>query len=94
MRPGNYVFSTVRKRDCARPHPNTEAMAVSPHVVSRPAPGRVVFDAGSKTLTYDGARGFGAVTGHGRSIRSLETTQPDPDDRDRAAVGGATPSRA
>ena len=78
MRPGNYVFFDRTQAGLRATSPEHCAMTVISTVVSRPAPGRVVFDAGSKTLTSDGARGFGAVTGHGLVYPSLETTQPDP----------------
>jgi D-serine deaminase-like pyridoxal phosphate-dependent protein len=46
------------------------ALTVLATVVSKPVPGRIVLDSGSKTLTNDGARGFipapgfGVVVGH------------------------------
>jgi hypothetical protein len=46
-------------------------------VVSRPAPDRIVFDAGSKTLTNDGVRGFGRVSGHGLVFGTLDAMLPD-----------------
>jgi D-serine deaminase-like pyridoxal phosphate-dependent protein len=78
MRPGNYVFFDRTQAGLRATAAEQCAMTVVSTVVSRPAPGRVVFDAGSKTLTSDGARGFGAVTGHGLVYPSLETSQPDP----------------
>jgi D-serine deaminase-like pyridoxal phosphate-dependent protein len=65
MRPGNYVFydrtqvglGAASLRDCA--------MSVIASVVSRPARDRVIFDAGSKTLTTDSVRGFGTPAGYG-----------------------------
>jgi D-serine deaminase-like pyridoxal phosphate-dependent protein len=43
----------------------------------QPARGsRVIFDAGSKTLTTDAPRGFGAVTGYGLVFPDLETGKP------------------
>jgi D-serine deaminase-like pyridoxal phosphate-dependent protein len=78
MRPGNYVFfdrtqvglTAARLEDCA--------LTVVSTVVSRPTPGRVVFDAGSKTLTSDGLRGFGLPTGHGLVFPGLDDPTPDP----------------
>jgi D-serine deaminase-like pyridoxal phosphate-dependent protein len=78
MRPGNYVFfdrtqvglGAARVADCA--------LGVIATVVSRPTPGRVVFDAGSKVLSSDGARGFGHPTGHGLVFPAPEATEPDP----------------
>lgn len=73
-RAGTYVYNDramVRMGHC------TEAgcaMTVLATVVSRPAPGRAVIDAGSKTLTSDlfGFADFGHVVGHPQAgIRSL-----------------------
>ena len=36
-----------------------------------------MFDAGSKTLTNDGVRGFGTHVGHGLVCRDLSATIPD-----------------
>lgn len=78
MRPGNYVFvdrtqvglGAARADDCAQ--------SIVATVVSRPAPDRAIFDAGSKTLAADGIRGFGAETGYGLVYPSLDAVQPDP----------------
>jgi D-serine deaminase-like pyridoxal phosphate-dependent protein len=78
MRPGNYVFldrmqvglGTATVADCA--------MTVVSTVVSRPARDRLIFDAGSKTLSSDGARGFAAMPGFGLVLRELENPTPDP----------------
>ncbi len=78
MRPGNYVFFDRTQAGLRATTPEHCAMHVIATVVSRPSPGRVVFDAGSKTLTSDGARGFGAVTGHGLVYPSIDTALPDP----------------
>jgi D-serine deaminase-like pyridoxal phosphate-dependent protein len=77
MRPGNYVFvdrtqvglGAARLDDCAQ--------SIVSMVVSRPAPDRVILDAGSKTLTSDGVRGFGDETGYGMVFPSLSATRPD-----------------
>ena len=77
MRPGNYVFfdrtqvglHSAAVEDCA--------LSVISTVVSRPAPDRVVLDAGSKTLTSDGVRGFAPATGHGMVFADLESATPD-----------------
>jgi D-serine deaminase-like pyridoxal phosphate-dependent protein len=77
MRPGNYVFvdrtqvglGAARLDDCAQ--------SIVSMVVSRPAPDRVILDAGSKTLTTDGVRGFGNETGYGFLFTSLAATRPD-----------------
>ena len=78
MRPGNYVFFDRTQYGLESAPLDHCAMAIVSMVVSRPAPSRVVFDAGSKTLTSDGARGFNAVTGHGLVYTDLDTTVPDP----------------
>jgi D-serine deaminase-like pyridoxal phosphate-dependent protein len=73
LRPGNYVYfdrtqvglGSARIEDCA--------LTVLARVVSRPAPDRVILDCGSKTLTSDGARGFGAPQGYGAILTDLES---------------------
>jgi D-serine deaminase-like pyridoxal phosphate-dependent protein len=74
-RPGNYVFhdgSQVALGTCA---PEDCAMTVLATVVSVPAPGRAVVDAGSKTLSTDPLRprpdGHGLILGSGSRLRSL-----------------------
>jgi D-serine deaminase-like pyridoxal phosphate-dependent protein len=78
MRPGNYVFfdrtqvglGAARREDCAQ--------SIISTVVSRPKEDRVIFDAGSKTLTTDGVRGFGKESGYGLVYPSLTALRPDP----------------
>ena len=78
MRPGNYVFfdrtqvglGSATIADCA--------LFVVATVVSRPAPDRAILDCGSKTLTSDGARGFGATPGFGSVFLSSDEDVPDP----------------
>lgn len=78
MRPGNYVFldrtqvalESATYSDCA--------LFVVATVVSRPAGDRVILDCGSKTLTSDGARGFGAFPGYGAVFVSSDENKPDP----------------
>ena len=78
MRPGNYVFldrmqvglGTATLDDCA--------LGVVSTVVGRPARDRVIFDAGSKTLTSDGARGFAPAPGYGLVFPGLDDAVPDP----------------
>lgn len=77
MRPGNYVFYDRTQVGLRATSLESCALSVVAMVVSRPAPARVVFDAGSKTLTSDGVRGFGTPTGHGMVFPDLESTQPD-----------------
>ena len=78
MRPGNYVFFDRTQYGLLSAKLENCAMSIVSTVVSRPAPARVVFDAGSKTLTSDGARAFGAAAGHGLVYSDLESTVPDP----------------
>lgn len=76
MRPGNYVFYDRTQVGLGAAPLEQCAMHIISTVVSRPVASRVVFDAGSKTLTTDAARGFGAVTGHGLVFPDLETDTP------------------
>jgi D-serine deaminase-like pyridoxal phosphate-dependent protein len=78
MRPGNYVFldrtqvglGSATIADCA--------LFIVATVVSRPAADRAVLDCGSKTLTSDPARGFGATPGHGSVFLSSDENEADP----------------
>lgn len=78
LRPGNYAYfdrtqvalGAAAFEDCA--------LTVLARVVSRPAPDRIIFDSGSKTLTNDGARGRGNTAGYGLVLRDLHGTEPDP----------------
>jgi D-serine deaminase-like pyridoxal phosphate-dependent protein len=76
MRPGNYVFHDRTQVGLGTTTLEGCAMHVIATVVSRPVPARVIFDAGSKTLTMDAARGFGAVTGFGLVFPDVETSKP------------------
>lgn len=78
MRPGNYVFFDRMQVGLESATLDDCALAVVSTVVSRPARDRVVFDAGSKTLTSDGARGFAPQPGHGLVFPSIDATVPDP----------------
>jgi len=77
MRPGNYVFvdrtqvglGAARADDCAQ--------SIISTLVSRPAPDRAIFDAGSKTLAADGVRGFGTEAGFGLVYPFPGAPQPD-----------------
>lgn len=77
MRPGNYVFFDRTQAGLESARLDQCALHVVATVVSRPASGRVVFDAGSKVLTSDGVRGFGQQAGHGLVYPSLDATEPD-----------------
>jgi D-serine deaminase-like pyridoxal phosphate-dependent protein len=76
MRPGNYVFFDRTQTGLGAATLETCAMFIAATVVSRPAPDRVILDCGAKTLALDGARGFGAMPGHGLVI--LPDGTPDP----------------
>lgn len=78
MRPGNYVFFDRTQVGLGAATLEDCALTIISTVVSRPAPSRVIFDAGSKTLSSDGVRGFGTAQGHGLVFPDLETTHPDP----------------
>jgi len=77
MRPGNYVFYDRTMAGLGATELDGCAMSVIATVVSRPVASRVIFDAGSKTLTSDAVRGFGAPTGYGIVYPNLEATKPE-----------------
>ena len=78
MRPGNYIFFDRTQIGLGAATHDRCAMSVVSTVVSRPAPNRVVFDAGSKTLSSDPVRGFGTMAGHGLVFPAVDAMQPDP----------------
>ena len=77
MRPGNYVFYDRTQVGLGATPLDGCAMSVVARVVSRPAPARLILDAGSKTLTSDGGRGFTSLLGHGLVYTSLDAADPD-----------------
>ena len=77
MRPGNYVFFDRSQVGLGSATLDDCALAVIATVVSRPVPTRVIFDAGAKTLTSDGLRGFRTGAGHGLVCLDLEGGKPD-----------------
>jgi D-serine deaminase-like pyridoxal phosphate-dependent protein len=77
LRPGNYVYYDRTQVALGAASWDDCALTVLSRVVSRPAPDRLILDAGSKTLTTDLARGFGDVSGFGAVLVSLDNTQPD-----------------
>ncbi len=77
MRPGNYVFFDRTQVGLGSAAVDDCALWVVSTVVSRPSPTRVIFDAGSKTLTNDGVRGFVPASGHGLVMRDLDHPVPD-----------------
>lgn len=64
MRPGNYVYFDRTQVGLGAAAIDDCALTVLSTVVAR-HPGRIILDAGSKTLTSDGARGFGPAAGYG-----------------------------
>ena len=78
MRPGNYVFFDRTQVGLGAATLDECALAVVSTVVSRPVASRVIFDAGSKTLSSDGWRSFGSTTGYGLVFPDLESPHPDP----------------
>jgi D-serine deaminase-like pyridoxal phosphate-dependent protein len=77
LRPGNYVYydrtqvalGSATWEDCA--------LTVLARVVSRPAPDRIILDAGSKTLTTDQAKGTGNTAGYGAVMQALDIAAAD-----------------
>ncbi len=78
MRPGNYVFFDRTQVGLGSATLDQCSLGIVATVVSRPDPARVVFDAGSKTLSSDGLRGFGHTVGYGFVYASLDARTPDP----------------
>jgi len=64
MRPGNYVYFDRTQVGLGAAAVEDCALTVLSTVVAR-HPGRIILDAGSKTLTNDGARGFTPLPGYG-----------------------------
>jgi D-serine deaminase-like pyridoxal phosphate-dependent protein len=65
LRPGTYVYFDRTQVALGAATLSDCALTVLARVVSKPAYDRLVLDCGSKMLTSDPARGFGAVTGFG-----------------------------
>lgn len=78
MRPGNYVFLDRTQVGLESGCYSNCALFIVATVVSRPAADRAILDCGSKTLTSDGARGFGDLPGYGAVFLSSDENQPDP----------------
>jgi len=78
MRPGNYVFLDRTQVGLGSGSHSDCALFIVAMVVSRPAPDRVILDCGSKTLTSDGARGFGDLPGFGSVFMSSDENEPEP----------------
>jgi D-serine deaminase-like pyridoxal phosphate-dependent protein len=68
-RPGNYVFYDGTQVALGAAGPDDCALTVAATVISRPAPGRAVVDAGAKTLGLDrGAHGGGSLPHYGSLV--------------------------
>lgn len=78
VRPGNYVYYDRTQVELGAASWEDCALTVLSRVVGRPAPDRIILDAGSKTLTTDLAKGFGDVSGYGAILESLDSPRPDP----------------
>ncbi len=74
-RPGNYVFHDASQVALGSCQPEDCALSVLARVVSVPAPGRAVVDAGSKTLSSDPLRplagGYGQIPGRRSRVERL-----------------------
>ena len=68
-RPGNYVYFDRTQVALGAATLDDCALTVLARVVSKPAADRIILDAGSKTLTNDGARGFAPAPGYGVILR-------------------------
>ena len=65
LRPGNYVYFDRTQVALGAATLDDCALTVLASVVSAPAPDRIIFDSGSKTLTSDQARGITKAEGYG-----------------------------
>ena len=65
FRPGNYVYFDRTQVALGAATLDDCALTVLATVVSKPSADRIILDAGSKTLTNDGARGFTPAPGFG-----------------------------
>jgi D-serine deaminase-like pyridoxal phosphate-dependent protein len=77
LRPGNYIYYDRTQVGLGAASWSDCALTVLARVVSRPAADRIVLDCGSKTLTNDLARGFGAVAGYGAVLQDVQAEAPD-----------------
>ena len=97
FRPGNYVYFDRTQVSLGAATLDDCALTVLARVVSKPAPDRVIFDSGSKTLTNDGARGFapspgfGVVLRDGQADASLLIERLSEEHATVRAVNGSTP---
>lgn len=80
FRAGNYVYFDRTQVGLGAATVDDCALTVLARVVSAPAPGRVVLDCGSKTLSSDLARGFSPLPGHGDVFRGAVLRHGDTPD--------------
>jgi D-serine deaminase-like pyridoxal phosphate-dependent protein len=73
LRPGNYAYYDRTQVALGAASFDDCALTVLARVVSRPAPDRLIFDSGSKTLTTDAGRGSGSMPGYGAVLRDLQS---------------------
>src|SRR5215208_5509992 len=79
-RAGNYVYFDRTQVGLGAATLDRCALTVLATVVSKPAPGRIILDSGSKALAADGARGFLPLAGHATVLRDIaRSTGPDAD---------------
>ena len=83
-RSGNYVYFDRTQVGLGAASLHDCALTVLATVVTKPAPGRIILDCGSKTLAADGARGFTPLAGHG-VVFQLSGTDVPPDGNDNGA---------
>lgn len=77
LRAGNYVYCDRTQVGLGSAILDDCALTVMASVVSKPAPGRLVLDCGSKTLSSDRVRGTGHEDGHGLVFAGLDADVPD-----------------
>jgi D-serine deaminase-like pyridoxal phosphate-dependent protein len=80
MRPGNYIYFDRTQVALGGAGWDDCALTVLSRVVTKPAPDRIIFDSGSKTLSNDLARGFTPAPGYGVALESPFGVQA-PDER-------------
>jgi D-serine deaminase-like pyridoxal phosphate-dependent protein len=81
-RAGNYVYFDRTQVGLGAATLDDCALTVLATVVTKPAPGRLILDSGSKTLAADGARGFSPLAGHGTVFRDVSLPRGDEPDAD------------
>ncbi len=77
LRPGNYIYYDRTQVALGAASWGDCALTVLSRVVSTHAPDRIIFDAGSKTLTNDLARGATNPVGYGAVLAAVNADEPD-----------------